>query len=206
MKKLRKIGITLIVLIVAYFLLRTLNLIPDVRNWFKEQPVMIENTPIIVENIRDLNELITMASFDEVVISKNKINEGNIITNILKTKSLNPGISRIALIAKGRLFAGIDLKALKNEDVNVVKDSVSIKIPKAKIIDAIVNPSDCEVFIEEGIWSTIEISELKAQARQKIIDRSVERKLLEKADNKATAVIESFLRSVGFKKVTILAQ
>jgi hypothetical protein len=205
MKKLRKIGLTLIILVVAYLLLRTFNLIPDIRNWFKQQPVLIENTPLIVENIRDLNELITMASFDEVVISKNKINEGDLLTNIFKTKSLDPRTSRIALIAKGRLFAGIDLKALKNEDLTVVKDSVAIKIPKAKIIDAIVNPSDCDVFIEEGIWSTAEISELKAQARQKIIDRSIERKILEKAETKAKAVLESFLRSVGFKKVTIMA-
>ncbi len=205
MKKLRKIGLTVIILVVAYLLLRTFNLVPDIRSWFKQQPVLIENTPLIVENIRDLNELITMASFDEVVISKNKINEGNLLNNILKTKSLDPRTSRIALIAKGRLFVGIDLKALKNEDLSVIKDSVTVKTPKAKIIDAIVNPSDCEVFIEEGIWSTTEINELKAQARQKIIDRSLERKILEKAETKAKAVLENFLRSVGFKKVTIIA-
>ncbi len=199
MKKIRKIGITIIIVLVAYFLLKQLNMIPSFSNWFKAKPILIENTPIIIENIKDMQQLITIASYDEVVVTKIMNDEHPILSNIL-----NPGaVKKIVLIAKGKVYAGMDLRTLKENDVKIIKDSISINLPKTRIIDAIVNPSDCEIFIENGTWTTLEVNNVKMEAKVKIQERAIDRKILEKASKKSILVIENFLRSIGFKKIAI---
>jgi ribosomal protein S4E len=199
MKKLRKIGITIIIVLVAYFLLKQLQIIPSFSNWFKAKPVLIENTPIIIENIKDMQELITIASYDEVVITKIRNEEHPTLGKILNPSA----VKKLVLIAKGKIYAGTNLKNLKNKDVTVIGDSISITLPKTSIIDAIVNPSDCEIFIENGNWSTIEVNNVKLEAKSKMQERALERNILEKASKKSALVIENFLRSIGFKKITI---
>jgi hypothetical protein len=203
MKWIRNTGITFIVLILLYLLFRSLNLLPDFKGWFKSQPVKIANTPILIENIRDLAELTTIASFDEVVLTKQGENEGTIIGNILRNRSLNATEKKIVLIAKGRIFAGVDLKLLKENAIFVKKDSVSLRLPNARILDAIVNPSDCEIFTETGNWTNIEINQLKSEARKTMFERATDRNILGKAETKSRMVMEGFFRSLGYKKINI---
>jgi ribosomal protein S4E len=119
-------------------------------------------------------------------------------------KILNPGgIKKLVLIAKGKIYAGINLKNLQDKDVQVVKDSISITLPETTIIDAIVNPSDCEIFIENGTWSTYEVNNAKLEAKTKMQERALDRKIIEKATKKSILVMESFLHSIGFKKINI---
>jgi hypothetical protein len=207
LKKLQKIGITIIILVVAIFLLQRLKLLPDFASWFRSKPLLIENTPLLVENIRDMAQMVTQVSFDEVVIKDDDVPEGGYFRNLVRNRSLaDPLEKRIALIARGRVFAGLELNKVKEEDLYVEKDSVRLFIPPAQVLDAIVNPSDCEIFIEEGNWSIEEVNELKKDAREMMRKRSVDRGLLTRAQNKAISAIENFFRSVGFKKVVVLVK
>jgi hypothetical protein len=187
MKKLRSVAITLLVLFLAIFVLQRFSLLPSFSSWFRSKPIMIENTPVLVENIRDLSQLITVVSFDEVVITRNDTASGSYI-----------------LIARGRIFAGTELKKLTEADLRVSEDSAYITLPPSRILDAIVNPSDCEIFIEEGKWETSEVTALKKEARTIMVRRAESKGILQKADEKAARVIESFLRSVGFRRVKVV--
>ncbi|MBL7727428.1 MAG: DUF4230 domain-containing protein, partial [Dinghuibacter sp.] len=71
------------------------------------------------------------------------------------------------------------------------------------ILEAIVNPSDCEIFIEEGKWASSEVVELKKEARTIMIRRAEAKGILNRANEKSARVIEHFLRSVGFKRVKV---
>jgi hypothetical protein len=204
MKVLRNIGITVIILVVAVFLLQQLNILPAFGKWFRSQPVVIENTPVLVENIRDMSQLITIVSFDEVVVTQDDVHEGRFIDNFLRNPSFDPMKKKISVIVKGRIFAGMDLKDLKEKDLFVKNDSVSIILPPVKVLDAIVNPSDYEIFIEEGRWETEEVNKLVIAARERMLKRAQEKGLLIKAKTKAKAVMESFFRSVGFKKIAVV--
>jgi hypothetical protein len=82
-------------------------------------------------------------------------------------------------------------------------DSVSIKMPKAKILEVIVNPSDLEIFYEKGKWSTDEVNTLKVAARQRMMDRSIAMGILQKAEVKSVAIMQNFLKSAGFKKINV---
>jgi hypothetical protein len=204
MKVLRNIGITVIILVVAVFLLQQLNILPAFGKWFRSQPVVIENTPVLVENIRDMSQLITIVSFDEVVVTQDDVHDGRFIDNFLRNPSFDPMKKKISVIVKGRIFAGMDLKDLKEKDLFVKNDSVSIILPPVKVLDAIVNPSDYEIFIEEGRWETEEVNKLVIAARERMLKRAQEKGLLIKAKTKAKAVMESFFRSVGFKKIAVV--
>jgi hypothetical protein len=206
MKLLRNAGLTVIILVAAVFLLQQLNLIPAFGKWFRSEPVMIDNTPVLVENIRDMSQLITIVSFDEVVVTQDDVQEGRFIDNFLRNPSFDPMKKKISIIVKGRIFAGMDLKELKETDLFVKGDSASISLPPVKILDAIVNPSDYEIFIEEGRWETDEVNQLVIAARERMLKRAKEKGLLIKAQAKAKAVMESFFRSVGFKKLAVLVK
>jgi hypothetical protein len=86
----------------------------------------------------------------------------------------------------------------------VKDDSVSIKLPPAKILDVITNPSDIETFIETGTWSEEEVRAVKNAARRQLLEEAGRQQLLQKATNRSRAIIEQFLRTSGFRKVTVL--
>lgn len=203
MKAIRNTAITLVALLGIIILMQQLKLLPAFSKWFRSKPVLIDNTPVLIQNIRDLAQLITIVSFDEVVITeKNTMNDSD-VAGFLRNPSKKPVQRKLSLIAKGRIFAGMDLKHLKENDLSVKGDSASLTLPPAMVLDAIVNPADVEIFIEEGRWETEEVNKLKISAREKMLQRAKSRGLLQKAEVKAVAVMESFLRSVGFKKVWV---
>jgi Protein of unknown function (DUF4230) len=85
----------------------------------------------------------------------------------------------------------------------IKKDSVSVLLPKVKILEAIANPSDYELFTEEGNWTPDEVNAVKVRAREKMIARSMQQGVLEKAAVKSKSIMESFLRSAGFKRIAV---
>lgn len=203
MKLIRNLGITIIVLILLYLLLRQFNLIPDIKNWFISKPIQIENTPLIVQKIKELKQLITITSYDEVVMNKQTDVGGTLLGNIIANGPINPNTKRIGLIAKGSIYAGIDLQLLQEKDIVLLKDSIAIHLPQAIIIDAIVNPSDTDIFIEQGQWDMLEINKIKVEARTLMIERAKEKKILDKANFRGKLIIENFLRTIGFRKISV---
>ncbi|WP_301923206.1 DUF4230 domain-containing protein, partial [Ferruginibacter sp.] len=67
----------------------------------------------------------------------------------------------------------------------------------------ILNPSDFETFEETGTWTDAEVRALKMKLKDKLIITVLRQNILPKASDKAKLLIENFLTSVGFKKVTI---
>jgi hypothetical protein len=110
---------------------------------------------------------------------------------------------RIVIIGRGKLIAGVDLKKLNAQSVFVEGDSVSLLLPRAEILDAIMNPSDFETFSETGEWSSEAVTAVKVKARKKMIEKALQQGILNKADARSTALLENFLRGIGFRKVTV---
>jgi hypothetical protein len=181
--------------------LNQLNILPSLRNLFRSKPVVIDSTPVLVKEVKNIAQLMTMASFDEVVVDSSKVMVSSIpglgVAGEMEKKS------ELVIIGKGQIVAGINLEELDEKKIYLKDDSVSITLPRAKVLDAIVNPSQYEIFIEEKGWSPQEVNNLKIQARDRMVQRSISQGLLKKADAKAKMIMESFLRSAGFKKVYV---
>lgn len=196
-RTIKKYLVIVAILLGILFLLRKIDWLPSFGNFFRSEPLTIDNTPILIKEINNLAQLITITSFDEVVMD-----------SIKKSKKL-PGTifpvpaSKIVLIAKGQVMAGVDLKKLNNEDVMIKNDSISILFPPAQILNTILNPSDFETFDETGVWSSEEVNQVKVRIREKIIQRALEQNLLFKASERCKIIMENFLRNIGFTRIQI---
>ncbi|HEV8081516.1 MAG TPA: DUF4230 domain-containing protein [Chitinophagaceae bacterium] len=194
---LKKYLIIFAIILVAIFFLQKIKWLPSFGNLFKSKPVTIDNTPILIKEINNLAQLITITSFDEIVIDSAKRSER------LPGTFLPPPDAKIVLIAKGKVMAGVDLKKLRDEDIRVKKDSIRIMFPPVQILNTILNPSDFETFDETGSWSSEEVTQIKVRMREKIVQRAVAQNLLPKAAERCKIIMENFLRNAGAKNIEI---
>ncbi|MDB5193232.1 MAG: hypothetical protein JWQ96_2795, partial [Segetibacter sp.] len=206
-RRLRKLLVLLLLAIAGVWFFQKLNIIPTWNEVFKSKPVVIDETPMLVKQIKSIGQLVTATAYDEVVVDSFIATRGSAFVNafnkVVPVPILPPADKQIVLIAKGKVLAGIDLKLLKDEIVKVVADTVTIILPRAKILDAITNPADFETFIEKGEWTNEAVNAVKQQAKQKMIDRATAQMILEKAQNKAKTVMENFITTIGFAVVNV---
>jgi hypothetical protein len=184
--------IQIIILITAILVLKKLDLLPSWKNIFSSKPVVIDETPILIKEIKALGQVITATVFGEVVVDS---------TVIMPRRILPAPHKQLVLIARGKVLAGIDLKLLTDKNVTVKKDTVWMQLPTAKIIEVIINPGDYETFVEDGDWNPEDVTAVKLKARLKITDKALSQNIIDKANTKAKAILEDFLHAAGFKIV-----
>ena len=174
---------------------------------FKKQPLLIDNTPLVITEVRNIAELQTAQLYAEVVVDSIVLSPENIAATALRSIGFPPvprkEEKKIVLIVKGKVIAGINLKALANDSIFVKDDSVSIHLPPAIILDVITNPTDFETFIENGNWSDTEVQAVKNKSRKILLQKAAQQQLLKKAGAQSGAAIEQLMRSYGFRRVHI---
>lgn len=204
LKFLKNIGIIVAVFVLIIFLLQKMNLFPSFKNIFSSKPINIEETPIVIQQINTLAQLITVTYTDEIVMDTSRI--GNGMPSLLPMAIgavLTPSIDNLVIIGRGKVIVGNDLKNLNEKNISVTGDSIHLTLPGAKILQTIMNPSDFETFDENGDWSEPAITALKIKIRNEINRRAVQQGVLAKADERCKNIMETFLRNTGFKKVDV---
>lgn len=177
----------------------------------KEERFSIENTPLHIERIRTIAEISTISYKDEVVVDSveyySEINEqvaGNLqkLTNIDQWKYGVTSSSikrRLTLIVKGEVRFGFDLTD-KNLDIQHNEDTIWINLPKPKIIDVLVVPSQTEVYLENGIWNDSARRTLEKRATKLLKWNALKLGL----EEKATKQMDKLLRTIIPKNRTTL--
>lgn len=191
----------------------TFWLLPDsdaLRSWeaiFSARPVSIDKTPILIKEIKSIGQLITYTSYDEVVADSVIVTRGSAFVNAFNRLSPVPLLpsadKQLVLIVRGKVLVGTDLSMLTDTSVTIKNDAVTIFLPKPKIFEAIVNPSDFETFVEKGNWTSKEVMLVKIKARRELEARALQQNILAKADIKAKTILQDFLGTMGYKKVFI---
>jgi hypothetical protein len=205
-KSIRNIVITVLLLVVVIFALRKLDVIPSFHDIFSPRAIVIDNTPILIKDIKQISQLFTITVYDEVVMDSTKYAQQNVISKILQYTvpgTVPSGFATVVLVAKGKVIAGTDLQKITEKDVFVEKDSVSLQLPQAQILDVIVNPSDVSTFSETGDWLPDEITQVKSRIKNKLVQRALAQDVLNKANTQGVAIMENFLRTIGYKTVTV---
>jgi hypothetical protein len=203
MKFFRNYILVILGIVIVITLLQRFKVFPSWDSLFAEKPVAIDETPILISEIKELAEMITVTSFDEVVVDSIKTNKFDVVNNLtgISLPTLSPMADRLVIVAKGKVMAGIDLSNLMPDDIYVEKDSISMTLPPARVFDVITNPSDFSTFSEAGDWPPAAATALKTQARDKILRRALNQGILNRANARAAAVMESFLRSLGYRNI-----
>ena len=136
----------------------------------------------------------TSAHFYEEVIVKDEKTEKGLIFN---------SKNELVIIAKGNVRAGFNLSKLTEADYNIKGDTISFKLPEPEIFDVIVNPSNYDVFVEEGKWSHDEITKVLGKAQAQIKDDALKNDILGLAKKSGISKLTELYKSFGFSVVNI---
>ncbi len=198
--KIAGIVFVVILLVGGWFLLPHFNInLP----WFKfGRELKIDNTTNVVNKIKSISEFTTACYYEEAVLKNSKIEAGtqNRLMSLVHIEA-DSVHSEVVILAKGKVRAGYDLGKISAEQIKISSDSITIVLPTPEIFDVIVNPSDYEMYIEEGKWSHDEISAMQAEYRNALTEKSKESGLLQNANEAGKTRLESLFKALGFSYV-----
>ncbi len=204
---LKKIISVAAIAIAGIWLLQKINVLPTLREIFSPKPLVIDETPVLIKEIRSIGQLITATLYDEVVVDSIEITKGSRFVRsfnaIVPFRILPSADKQIVLVARGKVLAGTDLNLLADSSMKISGDTVWLQLPRTKILDAIINPSGYEIFVENGNWSPQAVTAVKLKAREMMIDHAFEQNIIDKASMKTKAVMEDFLHAAGFKIIVL---
>lgn len=160
----------------------------------------IENTANVVEKIKEISELTTACYYEEAVLKDSKVekNEGGFLGLIDMETS-----KEIVIIAKGKVRAGFDLSKVTEDKINIKNDTIGITLPEPEIFDVIINPSDYEMYIEEGKWSHEEVTALQTNYRTQLLEKAKDAGILNKAKESGKKRLENLFQTFGFSVVEL---
>ncbi len=178
----------------------------------KSDEIVLDDTPLKIEQVRSILELNAIRFKDEVVVDsveyyKNASEKiAGTFDKIFDTDQMKHGISssnikrELTLIVKGELLYGVNLKR-KEFQVIPKGDSLILIIPNPELLTIAMSPKKTEVFLENGFWKDFERTALERKARQKMISSGERLKLAEKAKEPINKIISQLLKTD--KKVII---
>ena len=160
----------------------------------------IDNTANVVEKIKEISEFTTACYYEEAVLKDSKVekHEGGFL-GLVDTETSK----EIVIIAKGKVRAGFDLSKVTEDKINIKNDTIGITLPEPEIFDVIINPSDYEMYIEEGKWSHEEVTALQTNYRAQLLAKANDAGILNKAKEAGKKRFESLFQTFGFSVVEL---
>jgi hypothetical protein len=157
-----------------------------------------ENTVAVVQQIQTLSELVTVKYVVEKVVIINSPSQSTL-------GQLVQGENRILLLAHGIVKAGIDLKRLEPEDIQVSDKTIRIHLPPPEITDAYLDEKQTKVIDSQRGFLRNYDKDLETTARQNAVD-DVSRAaradgILKEAKERAQMQLALFLSKAGFEHV-----
>ena len=166
----------------------------------------IGETPNVVEKIKKISELTTYTYIEEFVIKDTKMEakEPGMLSFFRKSEVPDSTRSEIVIITRGVVRAGYDLAKIQDGDLKISNDTISVVLPATEIFDVIINPSDNDIFIEEGKWSHEEITALQVDCKNTLLNNANESGILENAHKFGKEKVENLFRTFGFNVVNVM--
>ena len=160
----------------------------------------IDNTANVVEKIKAISEFTTACYYEEAVLKDSKVekNESGFL-GLVDTETSK----ELVIIAKGKVRAGFDLSKVTEDKINIKNDTIGITLPEPEIFDVIINPSDYEMYIEEGKWSHEEVTALQTNYRAQLLAKANDAGILNKAKEAGKKRLESLFMTFGFSVVEL---
>jgi hypothetical protein len=183
----------LAILLLLYNPLARIGLLPSLPSLLRGGAAKIEDTPVIIQQVKNIAQMFTQTFYDEYVYD----------TGLMRTPIFNED-KRLIFIAKGEVIAGFDLSELSEKSIIRRDKSIVVKLPPARILDVVINPSGFETFIEKGEITFEESKKFHEDARR-IFDRNAREKgILKNSAEQGREMLEKFFRLLGFESVDII--
>ncbi len=168
---------------------------------FEEQPAWTTTSPVVVEGIRDLNQLATVRLTESVLITRESGGTG--LERIFSGE-------RVLLVAVGEVEAGVDLANMGEEDVQIDGDRVTIRLPEPEILSTSLDENETGVYDRNfGLLNLRPDDELVEEARDEAVERveeaARENDVLDSARRNAEDSILAFVTILGFEEVEFVS-
>jgi hypothetical protein len=119
------------------------------------------------------------------------------------------GENRILFLAHGIVKAGIDLKQMKPEDIEINGKHITLKLPNAQITDAYLDDRQTKVIERKTGFLRSFDKDLEQNVRQSAVDdirRAARQNGIQRdAEERARLQVENLLLQLGFEKVEFKA-
>lgn len=192
----------------------------------RERVSVIAETPNIVEAVEQIQELCTEYYYDEVMLKDSVVKTGakaavaNTVNTVTETASnwfsnvfgkkddkaedkkvISQLEKELVVIVKVTCRVGWDLRDIvSNDGMQVNGDTLFIDLPKAKFLETIANPSDINIFVEEGEWEFPgKLQGAIRKAKEIVQDRAMADGIIEKADVSGRKILSNLFSTMGFK-------
>jgi Protein of unknown function (DUF4230) len=154
--------------------------------------------PSVVQSIRSLSRIETSQYTVERVLTGES------------TGALPPFTSdKILFIARGEVIAGVDLQKLTEDDVQVVSDTVTIRLPAPEILSSRLDNEKSRVYDRQtGIFTKADPnleSQVRQRAEEEIKSAALEDGILDKARENAETTLRTLLHSLKYDNVVFVA-
>lgn len=205
MRWVRNILLVFLLALASWWLLGKIDLLPSPGELFRPKAVEIDQTPLVIRQIKPLAQLATITAYTEVAADSSvRTSVGERLRDVINPFSMGVAMSRnLVVVGKVVIHAGVNLEKLTPQHIFIRGDSVSIQLPAAEILDVIVNPSGTDIFLEEGAWDNAAIVALKTKIRNKAVAEVQANGILFHTEERAKEVLLNFFRAAGFTKITI---
>ena len=205
MRWIRNILLVILVFAGLWWLLGKLNVLPSLGRIFSQKDVTIDQTPVLVQQVRPLAQLVTITAYTEVTADTTaRASTSERIRDIFNPFSFEVNMNRRLIVTGGAVVhVGVDLQKLEKRNFNVRNDSIFVQLPAAEILEVIVNPSSTAIFLEEGQWNNEAVTNLKQRIQIKAREEVYNRGLLFQAEERAREVLTDFFLAARFKYVSI---
>ena len=171
--------------------------LPIVGPLLGEKPPRTTTGPVVVEGIKELDQLATVRWTESVPVTRET--GGDILDRLFSGE-------KVIVIATGKVEAGVDLGDINKDDVSANGESVTIDLPEPKILSASLDEERTRVYDRDFSPLNIRpnddlVEEARLQAVEKITDAARENEILDTAEHNAEDSVRAFVTTLGFEEV-----
>lgn len=157
---------------------------------------------VVIQQIQGASEL-TTTLFDMQTVAE-VTQEGSLF-------GLPFGTTRLLYIAQGTVRAGVDLSQIGPDDVEVISDTIAIRLPPPVILDSKIDVNRSRVydfdrgFLNLGPEGAGLQSAAEQQALAQIVASACSMGILDEANREAEVALTKLLGLSGYRQVTVVA-
>lgn len=164
----------------------------------------IDVRSVIVQQVRGVSELTTTIHTVEAIIPARQGGR-----NIL---GVEVGATTLLFVAVGEVRAGVDLSELGPENVEVISDTIRVRLPPPRLLDSKIDVNLSYVYDVDrgplglGPEATTLQTEAQRQGLSTIVAKACENGILDDANREAEVVVTQLLSVAGYQQVLVETQ
>lgn len=171
--------------------------VPLLGPLLQERPARTTTSPVVVEGVRDLDQLSTVRTTESIVVTRES--GGDFLDRLFSGE-------KVLLVATGNVEAGVDLSEIGEGDVEVREDTVTIRLPEPEVLSASLDEDRTRVYDRDYSALNLRpdddlVEEARATAEDRIEDAARENGILDTAEANAERSIRAFVEALGFREV-----